>query len=258
MTKKKVEWISKTTNLNEIYQPSNMRFSFVNIINNKLYQCHQWVKCRDYLHDVIRSTLTDKDSNIYGFIFTKNDIKPDLNNIRLLVAQPEQPTSKWFELRRTLTRSLKYIHHFESIINEGYSKIEKVKGIEGTKHVWMFTGPKFWLSTPYFVSLYTFLIRLGTKNITKKINTENIFEGLPDTLSHDDNYLKKIKNYVLKLIEHRYDIENYKDGFAESYYTNLSISSFHNYMGIVSLCSNQTPLENLNTNFKKYILNEGN
>jgi len=257
MSQKRVKWTTETTALNEIYQPSNMRFSFANVIDNKIYQCHQWVKCRDYLHDVIRTALTGKGSTIYGFTFTKDDIMPDLNNVRLLIAQPELPTSKWFELRRTLTNSLKYIHHFEKIINEGYSKIEKVKGINPHKHIWMITGPKFWISTPYFLSLYTFFIRLGTKSLNKKLKTKDIFEGVTNTYSHDDDYLKKIKKYISKIIKYRNDIEEYKDGFANSYYIELPIPSFHNYMGIVSLCEEQTPLLSLNENFRKYISKKG-
>ena len=67
---KKVTWIKHINSLTEIYQPTNMQFSFANIIDDKIYQCHQWVKCKDYLHDVIKTSLTGISSNVYGFIFT--------------------------------------------------------------------------------------------------------------------------------------------------------------------------------------------
>ena len=78
MTLKQVTWFNKKRNLSEIYQSFDMKFSFASTEGNELLQCHNWVKCRDFLHDAVRTMLTEQESNIFGFKFAKG-LNPNIS-----------------------------------------------------------------------------------------------------------------------------------------------------------------------------------
>jgi hypothetical protein len=255
MSKRKVKWFTNTTNLNEIYQPVGTKFSFVNEINGELTQCHQWIKCRDYLHDAIRTALTGNPSSIFGFKFSENNPKLDLENTKLLVSQPG--INGWIEFRSQLTRSLKLINYFETLAGEKLSTIKKVQGCSSSnfKHVWMFTGPKMWISAPHLISMYTFLIRLGAKKFGKFNDEDSLIEVFQDLekkfvgdrKDNDIRYLSNVKKKLKKLVVDRKRMSEYKDSFSKVYYLEgVSIMDFHNRSGMVSTCAGVTPFDSIN------------
>lgn len=256
MPTNKVKWFTGSRP-SEIYQSFNMKFAFANETDNEIIQCHQWVKCRDFLHDVVRTMLTGAISSIYSFQFEKGK-NPDMcmDNIKLLVSKKDIKTGLIF--RPILNRSLKLINHFENLAGEELSTLRKVQAdnTAGYKHVWLVTGPKFWLSTPYLVSLYTFLLRLGDKkfkfkdgNSLKKAFEKECNKQEADG-GNDSKYLKQVWDKIDRVIEaHDQLAELNDDGFSSLYFDKASISDFHNRTGIVSACKGST----WNTKFNKSI-----
>ena len=248
MSAKTVKWFAGAKPA-EIYQSFNMKFSFANVVDGKILQCHQWVKCRDFLHDAIRTMLTGNKSSIYSFVFEKGkntDISMD--KIRFLISKKdivETPA----EFKAILTKSLKLINYFEALIGEDLSTVQKVEPDKkaGYKHVWLFTGPRFWLEAPYLVSLYTLLLRLGDKKLEFKdtASLRKAFEKLSkEAIPSNENdlrYLKAVWSKVEMVVTKHKELANPgKDGFSDLYYKDAGISSFHNSTGIVSACGLKT------------------
>ena len=232
----------------EIYQSFNMKFSFANIIDGKIVQCHQWVKCKDFLHDAIRTMLTGNKSSIWSFTFEKN-VNPNISmdKIRFLISKKDVTNATEFKF--VLTRALKLINHFENLAGEDHTTIKKVEEDKkaGYKHVWLLEGPKFWLSAPYLVSLFTYLLRLGNKPLefTDATSLKKELGVLSnDTHLSNDNDMKYLKTVWDKIDivvrEHEKLAKLNKDGFSELYFTDVAISAFHNNTGIVSACGAKT------------------
>lgn len=246
MTLKQVTWFNKKVDLSEIYQSFDMKFAFAGTKEDELYQCHSWVKCRDFLHDAVRTMLTGKKSQIYGFNFAKdNNPAISMNNIQFLVSNKQINSA--LEMKKILNVSLKLINHFEKVAGQKLSTLKKVKPdkISGYTHVWLITGPKFWLSAPHLVSLYTFLLRLGSKNIKFK-DSKSLKESLrvlakQDNKENDIRYLKDTWNKLEIIVQnHEYLAKLNKEGFSELYFSDTPIGSFHNNSGIVSACKAAT------------------
>lgn len=247
MTAKAVKWFSGVKPA-EIYQSFNMKFAFANEVDGKIIQCHQWVKCRDFLHDAVRTMLTGNPSTIWSFTFDKSK-NPHfaMDKIMFLVSKKDVTSAKVF--RPVLTRALKLINHFENLAGVELSTIKKVEPDKkaGYAHVWLITGPQFWLSAPYLVSLYTFLLRLGDKPLKFKdaASLRNELEklsGSPNPKNENDlKYLKQIWNKLDTIVmEHEKLAKPNKEGFSNLYFTDAAIGSFHNNTGIVSACTGKT------------------
>lgn len=250
--KREVSWFKTVGDLNEIYQDVNMKFSFVTEIDKKLTQCHEWIKCRDFLHDAVRTTVTGNSSSIYGFKFStdKNPLV-DMEKIDLLVAYKN--AKFWSATRAQLSKGLKLINQIEKNVGEELSTINKVVGNPsiGYKHVWRISGPKMWVTCPQFVSLYTFLIRLGAQKFKLGTTLEETFENLKlysekADSCNDMKYLKKIVKYIPTVVKKRNSFAFYgKDGVSDLYKRDLSINTFHNRGGIVSSCTGNSPFEDV-------------
>ena len=256
--KREVTWFKAVNNLNEIYQSIDMKFSFVSEIEGDLRQCHEWVKCRDFLHDAVRTTITGEASSIYGFKFDlENNTPIDIEKMAILVAYKD--AKFWTGTRTQLSRGLKLINQIEKNVGEELSTINKVEGnaAGGYKHVWMFVGPRMWITCPQLVSLYTFLIRLGAQKF-------KIGATLPDTINNIEKYIKTAKScndvkylkttlkYIVGIVKERNSFAFYKkNGVSALYDRGTGINSFHNRGGIVNLCSCTTPFGDVNSAVEK-------
>lgn len=258
MSGDKVNWFTGVKPA-EIYQSFNMKFAFANEVDGKIVQCHQWVKCRDFLHDAVRTMLTGEKSSIWSFTFEKGK-NPDIAMDKIMFLVSKKDVTNAAKFRPVLTKALKLINYFENLNGVELSTIKKVEADKkaGYAHVWLLTGPKFWLTAPYLVSLYTFLLRLGDKNIEFKDATS--LKKALETLSKQDNtnnendlkYLKQVWNKMETLVTRHEDLADLnKEGFSGLYYTGASISSFHNRTGVVSACTAATWSKDFNKKVTK-------
>ena len=259
-TKRKIQWYKGNSNsLNEIYQQTGLIFSFVTAPKNGLAQCHPWVKCRDYLHDAVRTTITGIPSHIYGFKFDKTNPLVDLRRMRMLVSKhnmegPEEIT----QFKNKMKAGLVLLNHFEKVAKVGLSAVKDVEHEgSGKNHVVMFTGSLMWVRSPQLVSMYTFLIRLGDKELsfTSSADLTKQLGELADSgkADNDVTYLKSSWNKLHEVVKNRKTLFPMQDGVHDIYYMEHNINSFHNQGGILSLCKAETPDMALNKRVKKTI-----
>lgn len=254
-TKAKVDWYAKTNSLNEIYQQTGMLFSFVTSPKAGLKQCHQWVKCRDYLHDAVRSLYDGKSFRIYGFFYDPNENPHmDLEKMRMLVTKAGMSKTELVKFRKFMKAGLVLLNHYEGLMGVSLSKLQEVNK-DKDKYVWMFTGPKVWMKSPHLVSMYTFLIRLGVKDLKFKDNKElkaalkKVSQGGGD---NDATYLRSMWQYLDWVAKNYKKYLLGKDGIDDIYNDgSINVSSFHNSGGIKSLIDCCTPLKTRNETIRK-------
>ena len=243
----KVKWFNNPYGLSEISQATGIIFSF---ITPKGIQCHPWVKCRDFLHDAVRSTIQKKPCAIYGFNFdsSKKGYEPvDLSQMRMLVSQQEVLKANKLDVKvsvftKKMKSGLSILNHYEKMAGVALSTMSH--HTDGKTHWWYFEGPQFWLTTPALVSMYTFLIRLGDKKI--KFNTEAELLKEYKRVSSLDNkgsdndigYIltcgQKLATVIGSVKELLLEGEDFDKDYVDE---KVTINNFHNKAGIVSLCS---------------------
>ena len=251
-----IEWFKAPKSLSEIYQQTGMLFAFVSPPGKGLKVCHEWVKCRDFLHDAVRSQITGTSCAIYGFTFDpKKNPQIDLKKMRMLVSKDGLKEEDIAGFRRKMQAGLTLVNHFEKHAKVALSKLEEIdpKG-SNKKSVYLFTGPQMWMISPFLISMYTFLIRLGDKEITFE-SAEELKEKLKGLHSafkegklsdNDANYLGHSWDKLHMFIKNRTMLFPKKDGIHDIFHGGYNINSFHNYGGIWSLASCQTPDKSLN------------
>ena len=260
----KVNWFKNSRNLNEIYQQTGTMFAFASLQSEGITQCHEWVKCRDFLPDVVKSQITGKAWPIYGFAFDpKKNPNIDFDKIRMLVSKNSVlKQDKNFE--RKIESSLKLLNHFEDMIKEDRTEVVRVdeSGQKNYKSVFLFSGPSMWLESPFLVSMYTFLIRLGDKELEfeNQSELEKELEKLADLhkdgklVDNDAGYLRNSWNKLELVMKNYSDLFKIKNNIHDVYSNEeYSISSFHNSSGFNSLAKCYTMDTSLNTRMKKLI-----
>ena len=257
----KVEWFKKSSVLNEIYQSTGMMFAFVSSPLNGTHQCHEWVKCRDFLPDAVRSQLTNKKCSIYGFIFdpTKNPIV-DLNKMRLLVTKSPLKDVDLHKFKQKIKSGLKLLNHFESMAGVIKSKVTEVDTVGQNiyKSIFLFTGSTMWVRSPFLISMYSFLIRLGdkefqfTNNTELKIELEKLTKRQLSGIIHDNdaNYLFNSWNKLDLIIKNRSKLFPMKNRVHDIYWKDCTMDQFHNRTGLNSLVKSITPDKTLNNMIK--------
>lgn len=269
-TKKKISkviaWKEKS-NLSEIYQVTGMLFTIASPKdeNGDFIQCHPWVKCRDFLHDALRATINKNSCSIYSFNFDYNkNPKISLDKIRIIVKYSSGNNVKKYSeamFHTHMLNGLALINHYEKIAGVQNSRLYKKK-TDSDETVWLFSGPKFWLSSSFLFSMYTFLIRLGVKNIEFKDDTDliaKLTELSKDTVDKEtgknDNDLSYLKDTASKL---SIFIKKYEEITSEMtdktiFPEELDINTFHNNGGIVNLCKGNSFSSVLNDKVKTLI-----
>lgn len=275
MGKIKIKRFTKGSNsLNEIYQKSGIYFSYCTSAKNGRAQCHEWVKCRDYLNDVIRTALTGWDTKIYGFSYSKeNNPMPDLTKMRMLVTKQGMSNAEEVTaFRKKIRHALMMVNHFEKMAKLSLSKVWEVdlEGYSGKKKpVFMFYGSGIWLKSPFLVSMYTYLIRLGDKEFEFKDNKElkKRMEALGAKFKKgeasvykdvDAKYAAELWNRLELIMKHRKVLFPAKErGFHELYFNSLDINTFHNQTGIVSLVREESASRKANIAFMEVVKKHG-
>lgn len=244
--------------LSEIYQVTGFHFAFASSPKAKdgRVQCHEWAKCRDFLPDAARSTLTGKVCSIYGFAYdSKKNPVVDMSRTRLLV------TFKGVDLdvnafEEKLASGLALVHHYEKMAGVTLSRLYTVTGHKD-KNVYMFFGPGLWMSSPFFISMYTFLIRLGDKRLEFKDNEElraalkKLHDEKKGGGDNDANYIQYSWDKLDLIIENRQKLFPEKDGFHDIFFMDYHIDEFHNHTGVVALAKAETPDSKLNACVKE-------
>jgi hypothetical protein len=253
----------KIQNLNEIYQSSGMRFALMSAPKDGNLQSCPWVKCRDYIHDAFRAFLHKESCKIYGFSYNYNTDPPiDTRRIRLLVKNSNKSQE---DLNKDIKSGVKLINHYEVLANIK----SRTNCYEVNPGIWIVNGPNFWFKSPALTSMFTFLLRLGEYNLVfeDNIDLEKQFKKIADKQKKDAN--NDNNNNDAQYLQTTWDkmatlIENYEEIFLkgkryEKCVTQkkdkLTVTSYHNFMGIVSFCNGNYKYKASSDTFKK-IINE--
>ena len=257
----RVEWFENPKSLSEIYQQTGMIFAFVTSPEDGQKACHEWVKCRDFMHDAVRSQITGKSCKIYGFQYDpgKNP-NLDLNKMRMLVSKHDLAKDKAGSFKAKMKAALAMLNHFEAQAGVALSVLKEVDP-EGSKKqaIFMFTGSTMWIKSPFLVSMYTFLIRLGDKelkfkdaaDLREKFKALNGDNNAGKLIDNDAQYLGASWDKMHSIIENRTTLFPMKDGVHDIFHSEHNIDSFHNNAGIQSLALCKTPDKELNEKIKE-------
>lgn len=260
--KKKVAWWNKGGSFAEIYQQTGFLFAFVSSPKTGGKMCHNWVKCRDFLPDAARTQITGQACNIYSFGFNTATNPPiDLKRMRMLVTKGDmknQEEEKSFA--EMASAAVKLLNFYERKTKIPLSKVYEVDTKSYKyKKVFMFIGSSVWMSSPFLISMYTFLIRLGHKKLsfTNGVELSAKFEELVKEVKagkmrdNDAQYLITSWDKIETILRNRDLLFTKKDGFHDIYTRGLGISDFHNRTGLVALANKSTPDQGLNKRAKE-------
>lgn len=255
----KIDWFSSGKGVSEIYQQVNIQFAFLSSPKDGDKQCHDFIKCRDFLHDAVKAHLNKNFWKIYGFEYEYGKNPPIcMEAMNMLVRRQigsGERSKVVKDFRNIMKYSLTLLHHYERIMRVSKTKVVNTED-EQENPVVIFTGDPVWVSSPFLVSAYTYLIRMGAKKIKFKSNKNLISEygkivkkGLSD---NDSIYLVDIWN-KLDIVLSNMDKLFSKEAVDPIYFDKkVSNNQFHNNCGIQSLCGFISP----NTETHDVIKNE--
>ena len=130
------------------------------LVSSDYKQCHPFVWCKDFLHDVIHATINNKWIEIYKFRFDPGkDPLPCMDKIRLLLTN-----SKDRKFAEKIPAVLDFINQIEdrlkikkTFVRQCWMPPEQYR----KAGVFMFEGSRRWIQSPPMLSLYSLLLRLG-------------------------------------------------------------------------------------------------
>jgi len=205
------------------------------LVSKDYKQCHDFIMCKDFLHDVVFSTLNNKQIGIYKFRFNPlTDPRPCLNKIRLLITN-----SKDKKFAQKIPGCLDFINQIEnrmkikkSIVRNCWRPQEPYQ----SAGVFLFEGSKRWIQAPPMLSLYSLLLRVGLSHTIGDTFEETIHKiknGLTKTSQkYDRKWLDGIDPAFEKLFRLG-DRRIFHKNIQENYPKKLIIDTVHNRLGIV-------------------------
>lgn len=225
----------KKANIPEISMPIE-RWSFSNSdfhgYQFALYirENHRYMQLTSF--DSCRENLID---NVIEY-YEESPYKPrllDVRHTRLLVGRKES----WLEVdpdnktEEDILRGLKIIHHFERIAKWPLCRLYRVidEKLGADEKVYALKGNKRWQRSPYMLSLFALLVRLGRMQEFGKFRTHMDFIRICESLSKKKWILRGITTkstaWCYDLAEPYYDLRYIKPEF----YLKLRILMKHFY-----------------------------
>jgi hypothetical protein len=148
---------NKTGHLAENYQAKEVRMSFCTEQNGELTQCHEFVKCRDFLGDVITYEYEGRNELIYGFTFNGNNPRIDKSRLSLLLQFKSEGAAKLFQKNMWLLEDYEKANHCHPTA---------IRGTDDPKVYWL-TADKFWQKNIPVLSFFTYLLKCMVYKLPK-------------------------------------------------------------------------------------------
>lgn len=206
------------------------------LVSDNFEQCHEFVLCKDFLHDVYYSTINKKEFNLYKFSYNPFYMpKPCMKEARILLTNGKD---KNFSLK--IPAVCEFINQIENDL--GMKKTtaracSKPPSEYSKSGIYIFQGDRRWIVAPSMLSLYSLLLRIGF--VHKPGNSYQ------DTLSalkkrkltpyqSKDIYWFKCSEMAFAEIMNNSDKSLFSKNFADNYPKNLSMDSIHNKLGIIA------------------------
>lgn len=214
------------------------------LVSKDYEQCHPFVWCKDFLHDVIFAAVHYMWFEVYKFKYNPQyDPLPCLDRVRLLLAN-----AKDRHFAAKIPAVLDFVNQIEDRLKmkptfarecwfppEGYEK----------SGVFMFEGSRRWIAAPPMLSLYSLLLRVGFVHTpgTPFMNTIKAVINA-DTKPYqrkDHRWLQTVApalEKILRLGDRR--IFGAGGDIKRNYPARLQIETIHNRLGIVGFAADMT------------------
>jgi len=232
---KNINW-KKTSPKQKIIQiyVKGIEFAFVSEDGT---QCHEFVWCKDFLHDVVYSCINKKPFEIYHFKYNPySDPNPDLKKTRILIANPKDRS-----FREKLPECLDFLNQVESRLGMKNTTARECRSPPlGYESVFLLEGSKRWICSPPMISLYSLLIRTGFLH-SRPDNFMSTMQKIK--LGAIKPYQKFDKRWLVEaqsamdLILKLGDRKVFSGKIEDNYPKNLSIDIVHNRLGIMGFAN---------------------
>lgn len=212
--------------LTEIFQSFELKMAFARVAGDSVDRIHQWVKCRDFLGDVLWATDTNKSKSIYGLTYDPaEDLPIEKNSLTLLLKFPD-------------TEMLDIFLKNQSILDTLEKNNEQPSSIfyaTDDKEILLVKASPFWQQNIPMLSFYTYILKVMCvpyKNPSNwMVELPSINKSCPETY-----YMKKMGKNLDILYQNCYNI--FKDDHQiHGYPPETHIDTVHNHSGFVSTCS---------------------
>lgn len=209
--------------LAEIGQQIDGKFSFVIDKEDKLYQVHEFVKCRDFLGDIVWFNRYGRPTAIYGF---KSNVDRKID--------PDKTSLLFKGASTTLENVIKNVATVIHPIEEANGMtLTKVTPILAEPDKVLIEGDKLWQKTLWGISLYTFLIKVCAYALN---DTDTWFNQIKATQTNEAHYLKYTEKFLEGVLRNLTTLLNSSDLIVgEEKEDQMHISSIHNSCGFVSI-----------------------
>lgn len=173
-----VELDKDENRLNQIYQPIDVQFAPVNLIDGTIYQLTKLFKCRDYLSDTLTTVKTGVVLNRqYGFLYDPKATQVwDVTNKTLLIMRIPTKYIPIFEKSRSLLTKLEE-YYWDIWDTTTYEIVEKEENYTS----FLVTGDKKWASSTLMLSLYTFIFRILCEDIKGVTDLDDLIPKINET-----------------------------------------------------------------------------
>lgn len=218
----------------QIYK-SGLEFALVSEDNA---QCHPFVLCKDFLHDVAHSCIHGYPLDIYRFRYDPAT-QPTccFKQTKVLFSN-----SKDWSLERRIAGLKDFVNQIETSLRMKASVVRKCKSPPATykkSGVFMIQSSRRWMASPPMLSLLTLLVRVGLAHRQGdhyKATVRAIIKGeLAPYQKKDRKWLRLVEPVLHKVI--RIGDRRLFHGDLASNYPNLPIEDVHNSLGVVGLAS---------------------
>jgi hypothetical protein len=226
--KTNVEAPTPVLSLSEIMQNNLTQFALARYddAKDKLIQCHQFVKCRDFMLDVFVGMEENKDMEIYGFKFLKSFPRPDAENTSLLLRLVDARGLKNFQ------ENFPILTEIENKLGWGTSFPDLVDYPDGKSVVVWVAGDKRWQRCAVAFSLYTYILKCLTYPIVDKSKWMEEIRAMPASVEARYMNIEHI-SFLLKNMNHIITKYSNFSGWKNQKETN--IGTVHNNSGFVSV-----------------------
>lgn len=224
--------------LNEIGQSLNVKFSFAKVNGDNVERLHEWVKCRDFLGDVVYAMSAKVVTDIYNFV------------VNPAVFTTDQETTTMLMLFPTKVARDAFLANYEHIVHavEKKNKIALTKvTLTNEDLVVCVQGHKFWQRAVWLISLYSYLLKCSCypyKNVVewrKEVVEKGVTEsGYMMTVQKNWEVFEDKLKKILGRTKHPVGVDTTK------------ISTIHNHNGFVSVLGR--PQINKTNTFSKALL----
>lgn len=235
--KRHINWLTLPENhkILQIYS-KGLEYS---LVSSNYEQCHAFVWCKDFLHDVIYATIHNRWFEVYKFKYNPEVLPtPCLSKTRLLLTN-----SKDKKFSQKIPAVIDFINQIEDKLDikktvsrqcsdppEGYEKAG----------VFLFEGSKRWIQAPPMLSLYSLLLRIGFCH-TLGDSFENTIEGVKSGKikpyqRRDNCWLKSVEPALQKIMRLG-DRRIFHKNIKINYPVNMQIDMIHNRLGVIGFAA---------------------